>query len=120
MCRCPHLRDNQIFRRMKSRIVMVMLALMLAAFYPAPERMITGVITDVSTGGPLPGAAVNHRGTSNGNMGENAGMCGSAVPEKGGKLVLSCVGYDTREVAIGITGRIDVSLIAKVMRLAEV
>src|SRR5690606_35414807 len=120
MCRCPHLRDNQIFRRMKSRIVMVMLALMLAAFYPAPERMITGVITDVSTGGPLPGVAVNLKGTSNRVMSDNAGMYRIAVPDKGGKLVFSYVGYATREVTIGTTDRIDVSLIAEVMQLDEV
>ncbi len=99
---------------------MVMLALMLAAFYPAPERMITGVITDVSTGGPLPGVAVNLKGTSNRVMSDNAGMYRIAVPDKGGKLVFSYVGYATREVTIGTTDRIDVSLIAEVMQLDEV
>lgn len=100
-------------------VMMMMLALVLASFYPAPERTITGVITDVSTGSPLPGVAVTLKGTLVGVASDSVGAYRIAVPNEGGKLVFSYVGYATREVTIGTKDRIDVAMIAEIAQLQE-
>lgn len=96
-----------------------MLGLVLSAFYPVPERMISGVITDVSTGSPLPGVVVTLKGTSTHVRSDSAGTYRITVPNEGGKLVFSYVGYATREATIGTSDRINVSMIAEIMQLNE-
>ncbi|MFO7256935.1 MAG: von Willebrand factor type A domain-containing protein [Bacteroidota bacterium] len=106
---------------MKSRIAaIVMLALVLVAFNRVPERRITGVITDASTGHPLPGVVVNLKGTSTTVGSDQAGVYSIIVPDRGGKLVFSYVGYKTREVTIGTSDRINVKMIADIQALQEI
>jgi Ca-activated chloride channel family protein len=106
---------------MKSRIaVLTMLGLVLSAFYPAPERLITGVITDASTGDPIPAVAVMLKGTSIHAVSNEAGAYQIAVPDAGGTLVFSFIGYVTQEIRIRNSDQIDVKLKADVLKLSEV
>jgi Ca-activated chloride channel family protein len=117
MPRLLHLIGNQIFRSMKSKIVvMVMFALVLASFNSAPQRTITGVITDVSTGNPLPGVDVVLKGTANRVNSDAAGAYRIVVPRDGGKLVFSFVGYMTREVTIGTSDVINVTMMPSIIK----
>lgn len=100
--------------------MMVMLALVMAAFHPAPERMITGVITDVSTGHPLPGVAVVLKGTSRSTQSDGAGMYQISVPNEGGKLVFTYIGFVAQEVTIRTSDRIDVKMMTDAPMLNEV
>ncbi|HEY8511611.1 MAG TPA: von Willebrand factor type A domain-containing protein [Cyclobacteriaceae bacterium] len=102
---------------MKSKIVvMVMFALVLASFNSAPQRTITGVITDVSTGNPLPGVDVVLKGTANRVNSDAAGAYRIVVPRDGGKLVFSFVGYMTREVTIGTSDVINVTMMPSIIK----
>src|SRR5690606_13138317 len=117
MPRLLHLIGNQIFRSMKSKIVvMVMFALVLASFNSAPQRTITGVITDVSTGNPLPGVDVVLKGTANRVNSDAAGAYRIVVPRDGGKLVFSFVGYMTREATIGTSDVINVTMMPSIIK----
>jgi Ca-activated chloride channel family protein len=112
-----HLISNQIFRSMKSKtVVMLMFALVLTSFNYAPQRTITGVITDVSTGNPLPDVDVVLKGTANRANSDAVGAYRIVVPRDGGKLVFSYDGYMSREVTIGTSDIINVTMMPSIIK----
>jgi TonB-dependent starch-binding outer membrane protein SusC len=82
------------------------------------EIRITGKIT-AESGEPLSGASVLLKGTSRGTNTDNEGSFTMTVPDDG-TLVVSAVGYETKEVAIGGRSVVDVQLPAATSRLDEV
>lgn len=92
-------------KRFSLLIVMVFCALASAM----AQRTITGTITDPS-GSPLIGASVLVKGTTIGTVADLDGRFTLEVPEGQNTIVFSYTGYESREVTLGASNVIDVSL----------
>jgi TonB-dependent starch-binding outer membrane protein SusC len=77
-------------------------------------RTITGKITDADNGEYLPGVTIILEGTQNGTISDLDGKYSITVPQTGGTLVFSFVGYETQKITITDKNVIYVSL--KVMQ----
>lgn len=84
----------------------------------AQEKSITGTVSDES-GLPLPGATVLAKGTSNGASTDFDGKY-AITANKGDILVFSYVGYSTKEVTIGDSNTINVTMAEDAESLDEV
>ena len=73
------------------------------------QRTVTGLIAD-SDGTPLIGANITVKGTSEGTITNIDGNYSIDVPEGSSILVFSYTGFTTREIAIGESNTIDVTL----------
>ncbi|XMO85203.1 SusC/RagA family TonB-linked outer membrane protein [Algibacter sp. AS12] len=84
----------------------------------AQEKTISGTVSDAS-GLPLPGATVLVKGTSSGTSSDFDGNY-SLKANQGSTLVFSFVGYTTKEVALGASSKINVTLQEDAESLEEV
>ncbi len=84
----------------------------------AQEKTISGTVSDGS-GLPLPGATVLVKGTSSGTSSDFDGKYSIKV-NQGQTLVFSFVGYTTKEVAVGASNTINVTLQEDAEALEEV
>jgi len=82
------------------------------------EKKISGTVTDQS-GLPLPGATVLVKDTTNGTSTDFDGNY-SINANQGETLVISFVGYTTKEVVIGASNTVDVQLVESTEALDEV
>ncbi len=94
------------------------LALSLCAW--AQERTIDGNIVAADDAAPLPGVNVILKGTTNGTSSDSKGSFTLSVPESGGTLLFSFIGFQTQEVEIGTRTTIDVSMALDAKQLSEV
>lgn len=86
------------------------------AYFP-----ITGVIVSDSTGQPLSGVSVKLKGTSTGTYTDNDGSFNLQLPDGGGTLIISSIGYESQEVrATSSTGSIRVRLKLSATKLNEI
>jgi TonB-linked SusC/RagA family outer membrane protein len=83
--------------------------LLLGVLVGYAQSNISGTITG-TTGEPLIGASVVLKGTSNGAITDLDGKYALKIPSQSGTLVVSFVGYESQEVAIGSGSVIDVAL----------
>jgi TonB-linked SusC/RagA family outer membrane protein len=74
------------------------------------QKQVTGKITDAKDGTPLNGASVALKGSSRGTVTDAAGAFSINVPA-GAILVVSSVGYQTQEVAVGNQSSVNIALI---------
>ena len=84
----------------------------------AQEKTITGVVSD-NSGLPLPGATVLVKGTSNGTSTDFDGKY-AIKANRGATLVISFVGYTTKEVKVDASNSINVTLGENTQALEEV
>jgi TonB-linked SusC/RagA family outer membrane protein len=94
-------------------------AILCSALVFAQGRSISGVITD-ATGKPVPFASVTVKGT---NTGANADSDGKFILRNvpsGATLVISSVGFDTKEVTIGTSDVVNVSITHTAGSMSEV
>ena len=80
---------------------------------------ISGRVTS-EAGEALPGVNVLLKGTSTGTTTNAEGQYNLTVPDGGGTLVFSFIGYVTEEVSVGNRTVIDVQLVADIKSLSEV
>ncbi len=85
----------------------------------AADVTVTGRVTD-DTGAALPGVTVVLKGTSRGTSTDASGNFSLSVPEGGGTLVFSFIGYQAQEVAIGNRSSINVTMRTDTKALQEV
>jgi TonB-linked SusC/RagA family outer membrane protein len=103
-----------------------LLLLLLAGLYaPAAlaqnaTRTVSGKVTTADTKESLPGVTVLLKGTTTGTGAGADGSYSLQVPNEGGTLVFSFVGYVTKEVAIGSQSTVDVALATDQKSLDEV
>jgi len=81
------------------------------------SRVVTGVITDAA-GEPLPGAYVYEKGTQNGAVTDSDGRYSLNVP-RGATLVVSSLGFNDIEIAVGQDGQANASLLESTEFLDE-
>ncbi|WP_291906084.1 TonB-dependent receptor [Chitinophaga sp. CB10] len=73
------------------------------------DLLIKGRITD-ENGQPLPGATVALKGTNIGTAADVHGNFTLNVPQKGGTLVITFMGYEPTEIPVTQSGKIDITL----------
>lgn len=86
----------------------------------AQDRIVTGKVTSVEDGSPLPGVNVVLKGTATGAVTDVSGSYRVSVPESGGILVFSFIGLTTLEVDMGERTVVDVQMAQDVRQLGEV
>src|SRR6056297_2096320 len=93
----------------KTNAVLVLLLMLFVQASFAQSRTITGTVTSVTDGLPLPGANVIVKGTTNGVQTDFDGNY-SISASNGQTLVFSYLGLKTKEVSVGSQSVINVSL----------
>lgn len=111
-------KSNQMLMKTKL-IVLATLVLSSLGFQVREDRTITGKVTSAEDGSNLSGVNVLLKGTSRGTVTDASGKFSITVPQSGGTLVFSFIGLTTREVKIGTSNVINVSMSMDVMQLSE-
>ncbi len=86
----------------------------------AQQRTISGKVTSLEEGSPLPGVNVVLKGTTAGTVTDIDGNFSLSVPSEGGTLVFSFIGLATEEVEVGARSVIDVQMSPDIEQLSEV
>jgi TonB-linked SusC/RagA family outer membrane protein len=86
----------------------------------AQERTVSGKVTSVEDGSPLPGVNILLKGTTTGVVTDADGKYTMNVPTEGGTLVFTFIGLKTQEVEIGSRTSIDVQIEQDSKQLTEV
>src|SRR5690606_30084281 len=86
----------------------------------AQERTVSGRVTSSEDGAAIPGVNVLLKGTAMGSVTDATGSYSLTVPESGGTLVFSFIGFVTQEVEIGQRSVVDVIMTPDVTQLTEV
>ncbi|MGL6069365.1 MAG: carboxypeptidase-like regulatory domain-containing protein, partial [Sediminibacterium sp.] len=93
-------------------------ACLFAIFSHAQTKTVTGKVTDSKDGSPLVGASVIAKGTKTGTQTGADGTFKLSVPSNVTTLVISSVGFGTKEVSVNNTAA--VSLVASTDALTDV
>ncbi|HEX9600326.1 MAG TPA: carboxypeptidase-like regulatory domain-containing protein, partial [Mariniflexile sp.] len=88
--------------------------------YANAQTTVIGTITDASSGIPLPGASIVVKGTTNGVSSDFDGNYSIEVSANASTLVVSYVGYATKEVALTGATTINITLSEDTEMLGEV
>ena len=86
----------------------------------AQSRVISGKVTDQTSGEALPGVSVIVKGTAAGTTTSTDGTYSLSVPENATTLVFSFIGYQTLERTIGNVTTINILLVVDNKQLEEV
>jgi TonB-linked SusC/RagA family outer membrane protein len=89
------------------------------AYARAVDVVVSGQITDENKNG-LPGVTIMEKGTSNGTTTDAEGRYSLTVKDQNSVLVISFVGYLGREMVVGNTTVLDLSLVPDLKALEEV
>lgn len=76
-----------------------------------PDKQITGQVTDAATKKPLIGVTIQVKGTTIGTTTDRVGKFSLSVPDNA-VLIVSYLGYTSKEVPVGRGNNIDISLSA--------
>lgn len=83
----------------KMRLFFSMLAAFITSMSFAQSLTVTGLVTDASTGEPVPFASIVEKGTMNGISSDIDGQYSITV-QSGAVLVFSSIGYNDREISV--------------------
>jgi len=86
---------------------------------PLPQHTVSGTITD-KDGAPLPGTNILEKGTTNGTQTDFDGNFSLSVADENAVLVISYIGFGTKEVAVASQTTINVVLEEDAAGLDEV
>src|SRR5690606_1312105 len=86
----------------------------------ALDKVISGQVTDMATGDPMPGVTILVQGTMTGTITDINGNYQFEVVDSANILVFSFTGYETAEIEIGNRTLINVSLSQSVQALQEI
>src|SRR5690554_2315081 len=128
-----HLKNNQlqqrksmnIFKKNINRIVgpkllVLLLCCSFLAMGQAQQQIVSGNITSLDDGTPLPGVTVILKGTTQGTSSDFDGNYSINVPTTGSVLVFSYIGFSTIEVPVGGRSTINVAMETSAESLDEV
>lgn len=74
-----------------------------------PDKEITGRVIDSVTNAPLPGVTIQIKGTTKGTTTDESGNFSLSLPNNA-TLIISDLGYDTKEITVGKEKKINISL----------
>src|SRR6185503_10768289 len=103
----------------KKMSLTALLALFIASIAMAQERVVSGTVTD-DQGSGMPGVNVLVKGTNIGTATSADGTFRLSVPSDQAVLVISFIGYSTKEVTVGSQSNISVAMDLDVTALQEV
>jgi TonB-linked SusC/RagA family outer membrane protein len=86
----------------------------------AQVRTVSGTVTSSEDASPLPGVNVVVSGTTNGTVTDASGHYSLSVPQEGGMLIFSFIGFQSQEVEIGTRSTVDVQMTQDVTQLSEI
>ncbi len=86
----------------------------------AQQKKVTGMVTEASTGEPLPGVNVLVEGTTMGVITADDGKYSIDIPANATALVFSYIGYVTEKVALVGQTTIDIKLVQDIQNLEEI
>lgn len=104
---------------MKRILAIIFLMCIVVQFATAQERTISGVVREESTNDVLPGVTILEKGTSNGTITDTDGKFTIAV-QKGATLLVSFIGLETKEVLVGESLSLNITLAASTEQVDEV
>src|SRR5687768_7467047 len=84
----------------------------------AQERTVSGTVTSIEDGQPLPGVNVVIKGTATGTVTDAEGSYRLVAPQDAAVLVFTFIGRQTQEVEIGGRSTVDVQLAQDVKQLS--
>lgn len=93
----------------KSRFFLAVISLFVAITSSAQNISVTGVVTDASTGEPIPFAFCQVKGSTKGSSSDADGRYSIPVPSDG-TIIFSSMGYEQKEVAVKGKTIINVAL----------
>ncbi len=100
--------------------LLVIMIVILTSFRLMPSRTIMGKVTYQADSSALSGVSVRLKGTATTTLTAAQGNYLIFVPDQGGVLIFSFMGWQTKEVKIGTKNRIDVALEKNSQQLNEV
>lgn len=86
----------------------------------AQDRTITGTVKSSDDGLPMPGVSVVLKGTTTGTSTDAEGKFVLSVPQSGGSLVFSFIGFASQEIGLGAESNLVVTLQTDVRELDEI
>lgn len=89
-------------------------------FINRQNRKVTGTVTDVSTGEPLPGVSILIEGSTIGTVSDGNGSYSIDIPANNTVLIFSYVGYLTEKVTVENKTVIDLKMAPDIKKLEEV
>ena len=101
-------------------IILSIVLLTSGRFADVQELMITGKVTSIEDGTPIPGVNVVEKWTANGTTSDINGEYQIKVKGEGAILTFSFIGLETKEVVVKSNRRIDVQMTADIKQLAEI
>lgn len=107
-------------KKLMKAVAMCILFLFASVAAYSQSRTITGKITDSKDGSPMGGVTVTAKGTRTGVQTKADGTYSITVPSSVNTLVISSVGFASREISVAGSSTADVSLIATNTSLNEV
>ncbi|MEX2233420.1 MAG: carboxypeptidase-like regulatory domain-containing protein, partial [Cyclobacteriaceae bacterium] len=96
------------------------IAILLSGPLQAQDRTVSGVVTSSDDGAALPGVSVVIQGTTTGAVTDEEGRYSLSVPQSGGVLVFTFIGYASREIGVGQQSSVNVAMSVDVTSLSEV
>ncbi|TKG91945.1 SusC/RagA family TonB-linked outer membrane protein [Puteibacter caeruleilacunae] len=102
------------------KVLLTMICMCAVLWGFAQGKVVTGVVSDASTGESIPGANVVVKGTTQGTVTDFDGKYSLKVTEDNVTLVFSFVGYIEKEVAYTGQEKINVTLKAENLQVDEV
>ena len=105
--------------RKNLNVLILMLSLLLGNYAMAQQSVLTGKVTDSSSGESLPGVSIVVKGTTNGTITNIDGIFSLGV-KKGDVIQFSFVGYKTQEIVANAQKNLTVALAVDNAELQEV
>jgi TonB-linked SusC/RagA family outer membrane protein len=103
---------------MRKIVSLLTMLLLLCTLAYAQNRTVSGTVTD-DKGQPIPGASVTIKGTKSGTITNTLGAFKLTV-STGNTLVVSAVGFGSKEISVTSSSTYDVSLVQQGTNLSEV
>lgn len=104
---------------MKNYILGIFIFLLLPFATYAQKQTVSGVVSD-ETGETLPGVNILIKGTDQGTMSDIYGKFKLSDVSANATLVISYIGFETQEVAVGGRTSINISLVSEISQLDEI
>lgn len=105
-------------KQLMKKLLLQLLVVLLTSV-PALAQTVSGTVTSSTDGQPLPGVSILVKGTNTGTTSDIQGnFTVTATPDQ--TLVLSFIGYSTKEVLVGNSTNLNITLSEDVSQLDEV
>ena len=105
--------------RKNLNVLILILSLLIGNFAMAQQSILSGKVTDSSSGESLPGVSIVVKGTNNGTISDVDGKFTLKNVNKGDVIQFSFVGYKRQEMAVGGQKTLSVALVADNEELNE-